>query len=595
MSEWVESVNRVLWGTPLLALLLGTGVFLTVRLRFFQLTKARLWLGKTLFSLTKRSDGGESGISQLQALSAALAAALGTGNIAGVAAALAVGGPGAVFWMWVSAAFGMATSFTENVLGIYYRRKNEAGEWQGGAMYYLRGGLPGMPGKVLSAVFAALCALASFGIGNMTQANSIAEALGAEFGVPAVATGIALAVLTALVLMGGIQRIGKVTERLVPVMAVLYCGACMMILILNAGRLPSVFTGILRSAFDFRAAAGGAGGYLISRAVSAGFRRGVFSNEAGLGTSVSVNAASNVREPVKQGMWGMFEVFFDTIVMCSLTAFALLSAPASEVTFGEAMSRLSETPQYFSLYTGEDAPLICGEPVAFLRPADAGAAAGTTYEAAARTESGQRLTVRLLKPAALSPDDYGYVNLMEVRGVAGKNPDGSPLLDGNGNPVIVSVEIGEVSGAALAAFAFGQRFGSVAGKGLAVAVFFFAFSTIVGWSYCGLQALGFFFGPRSAGVYRVIYVIFAAVGSTVSLRLAWALSDLFNGLMALPNLIGLLLLSGKAVRITENYLARRKGAAAEPMLSAENEREAPAGAEEDRFLRKRPKIRACHK
>lgn len=583
MSEWIESVNRVLWGTPLLALLLGTGVFLTVRLRFFQITGIGRWLGGTLSSLTKRSGGGGRGISPFQALSTALAAALGTGNIAGVAAALAVGGPGAVFWMWISAAFGMATSFTENVLGIYYRRKNKAGEWAGGAMYYLRGGLPKPLGRILSAVFAALCALASFGIGNMTQANSIAEALGAEFGIPAAVTGVSLSVLTALVLTGGIQRIGKVTEKLVPIMAILYCGACILILLLNAGRLPSVFTGILRCAFDFRAAAGGAGGYLISRAISAGFRRGVFSNEAGLGTSVAVNAASNVREPVQQGMLGMFEVFFDTIVMCSLTAFALLSAPASDVTFEEAMMSLSETPQVFSLVTEEGAPLIVGEPVAFLRLADADAAAETTVEAAARTESGQRLTVRLSKPSALSESDYGYVNLMQVRGVPGKNPDGSPLLDENGEPVIVSVEITEVSGAALAAFAFGQRFGSAAGKGLAVAVLLFAFSTIIGWSYCGMQALGYLFGSRTSGIYRVVYAITVGIGSTVSLRLAWALSDLFNGLMALPNLIGLLLLSGKAVRIAENYFSRQKGAAAEPMRSAEEEKE-----QERERERKRP-------
>lgn len=575
MDEWVREINRILWGTPLPALLLGTGVFLTLRLRFFQVTKARLWLKKTLFSLTKREAGGEKGISQFQALSTALAAALGTGNIAGVAAALAVGGPGAVFWMWISAGFGMATSFTENLLGIYYRRKNEAGEWTGGAMYYLRDGLPKRLGRALSAVFAASCALASFGIGNMTQANSIAQAMSAEFGIPSAATGAVLAVVTALVLVGGIKRIGRVTERLVPIMALLYIVACLLALLLNAGRIPSVFTGIVRSAFDFRAAAGGAGGYLISRAVSAGFRRGVFSNEAGLGSAVSVNAASNVREPAQQGMWGMFEVFFDTIIMCSLTAFALLSAPASTVTFEEALMNLSETPQYFSLHTEEGAALIDGEPNAFLRLADSADEAGTYDEIAARSVYGQSLTLRLLRPEALSPSDYGYVNLMELRGVAGQNPDGSPLLDRNGDPVLVAAELKEVSGAALASFAFAQRFGSAAGKGLAIAVLLFAFSTIVGWSYCGMQALCYLLGQRAAGIYRAVYVIFVAVGSTVSLGLAWELSDLFNGLMAFPNLIGLLLLSGKAVRIAENYLRRRKGEALPPLLSAEQEERRP--------------------
>ncbi|MCM1417991.1 MAG: amino acid carrier protein [Bacteroides sp.] len=571
MEEQIRQINRLLWGTPLPALLLGTGVFLTLRLRFFQVTKARLWLKNTLFSLTKR-EGGERGISQFQALSTALAAALGTGNIAGVAAALAVGGPGAVFWMWVSAGFGMATSFTENLLGIYYRRRSETGEWLGGAMYYLRDGLPKKLGGVLSSVFAVSCSLAAFGIGNMTQANSIAEAMKAEFGVPAVVTGVVLSILTALILVGGIGRIGRVTERLVPLMAILYIAACLLALFADAGRIPSVFTAIVAGAFDLRAAAGGAGGYLISRAVSAGFRRGVFSNEAGLGTAVAVNAASNVREPARQGMWGMFEVFFDTIVMCSLTAFALLSAPASAVGFEEAVTSLSETAQYFSLDPAEDAPLIVGTPNAYLRLADEDAAAGTYVEVAAKSAYGQALTLRLKKPEALTPSDYGYVNLMEIRGVAGKAPDGSPLVDERGDPVLVAVELREVSGAALASFAFAQRFGDLAGKGLALAILFFAFSTIVGWSYCGLQALCYLFGRRAAGFYRAGYVVFVAVGSTVGIGLAWELSDLFNGIMAIPNLIGLILLSGKAVRIADNYLAREKGTAIPPLLSASEER-----------------------
>ncbi len=574
LTELNRAVNGAVWGAPMLALILGTGVFLSFRFRFFQITGIRSWLFGTLSSLRGRTAQDGKAISQFQALSAALAASLGTGNIAGVAAALAMGGPGAVFWMWISALFGMATSFAENVLGIYYRRKNAAGEWTGGAMYYLRDGLGEKRGfrrlaKPISALFAALCVLASFGIGNMTQANSIAEAMNAEFGIPPAAVGGVLAVLTALVLAGGMRRVGRVTERMVPLMAILYIAACVLILMLNVQRLPAVFTGIFRSAFQIRAAAGGAGGYLLSRTISTGFRRGVFSNEAGLGTSVSVNACSDVREPVRQGMWGIFEVFFDTIVMCSLTAFALLSAPAEPVSAREALLSISETPQYFSLHTEEGASLIDGEPNALLRLADDDAEPGTYTELPARSVYGQNLVIRVKNaflPAAEA--DCTYVNLMELHGVPGKNPDGSPMLDKNGNPVITAVELNEVSGSALAAYAFSQRFGDAAGKGLAAAVFLFAFSTIIGWSLSGARALEYLAGPKTARFYRTAYVLCTAAGSTVSLNLAWEISDTLNGLMAIPNLLGVLLLSGTAVKITQNYLSRRRGEALRPMLSA---------------------------
>ncbi len=557
-----EKINGLVWGVPMLVLLLGTGVFLSFRLRFFQLARFKLWFSETALSLFKRDtvsvkNSSEKSISQFQAVSTALAAALGTGNIAGVAAALAAGGAGAVFWMWISALFGMITGFAENTLGIMYRRKSGSGEWRGGAMYYLRdgvGGLCGMKrfGTVLASLFALFCTLASFGIGNMTQVNSIAGALRSEFGVPSVVTGFVLAVVSALVLVGGIKRIGRVAEKIVPAMAILYIVVCFAVLAANFKEIPRVFGDIFSCAFGLRQAVGGVGGYLIKNAVSVGLRRGVFSNEAGLGSSVAVNASSNVNEPVKQGMWSVFEIFFDTIVMCSLTAFAVLSAQSETTTFEQALSSISEQPQLVSIC--EDQPLISAEPVPLPRLADNNAPVGTYTEIPACTASGKRFTVKLDKTAA---EGYNFVNLAEIRGIAAKNPDGSVMSDEDGGVVIGAVELSAINGASLVAYVFGQCFGSLAGKLLAVMVLLFAFSTVLGWSFNGAGAAEYLFGARCVPIYRAVFVVFIVIGSTVSLTLAWNISDTLNGLMAIPNLIGVLLLSGQVRTELFGYLRRK--------------------------------------
>ncbi len=472
-AQAVERVNGIIngmvWGPPMLVLIISAGVFFTVRTGFFQVRWAKLVGDLTFFAIFKkksvRSTKEHKSITQFQALSTALAATIGTGNIAGVATAISIGGPGAVFWMWVSAFFGMMTNYAENVLGIYYRKKNVKGEWTGGAMYYIENGLGKVSGlsaiaKPLAVVFSAFCVLASFGIGNMTQVNSIASAMTGSFGVPTIVTGIFCAFVAGLVIIGGIRRIARVTEHIVPFMAFFYIVGAVIIIAFNFRALPAVLVQIFSGAFGFKAAAGGFAGAALKQAITMGFKRGVFSNEAGLGSSVMVHSASDVKEPVVQGMWGIFEVFFDTIIVCSLTAFAVLTTGA--------------------------------------------------------------------------------------------------LDSGN-------------TGVQLVSAAFTHGFGHFAGKFVSLAVLLFAFSTVLGWSFYGEKGMEYLFGTKSTIVYKILFVAFIVVGATMNLALAWDISDTLNGLMAIPNLIGVLLLSGTVIAITKNYLARkvrRTDVGAEPMLSA---------------------------
>ncbi|QSX09400.1 alanine:cation symporter family protein [Alkalibacter rhizosphaerae] len=464
-----STINSLVWGVPMLVLIISTGIYMTVRTKFFQVRRAKHVNDETfkaIFtkkSVTKSKD--EKSISQFQALSTALAATIGTGNIAGVATAITVGGAGAVFWMWISAFFGMMTNFSENVLGIYYRKKNKKGEWSGGPMYYLENGLKDKKGlhgfsKPLAVIFALFCMLASFGIGNMTQVNSIASALEGSFGVPPLATGLVVAAVASLVIVGGIKRIGQVTERIVPFMALAYILGSVVIMIVNAAMIPEVFGEIFTKAFGFDAVAGGISGAMVRQAITMGFKRGVFSNEAGLGSSVMVHSSSDVKEPVIQGMWGIFEVFFDTIIVCTLTAFVILSTGALE--------------------TGE-------------------------------------------------------------------------------------------SGVPLVSAAFTHGFGGFAGEFVSLAILLFAFSTILGWSFYGTKAAEYLFGSGFTIVYKVLFIIFIVIGATMSLDLVWNISDTLNGLMAIPNLIGVLLLSNTVLRITADYVDRnirkKKGTEA-PLLSA---------------------------
>jgi len=500
-------INGVVWGAFGLLLLIGTGIIVTILTRFFQVSHIGLWFRKTLGSLFNKDvikHSKEKGsISPFQALCTALAATVGTGNIAGVASAICIGGAGAVFWMWVAAFFGMMTNYSENVLGIYYRRKNENGEWAGGAMYYLANGLgkkKGMKyvGKILAVLFCIFAMLASFGIGSMGQANKLVTNVAQAFDVSALSSievfsgvslyniiiGAVIMILTALITLGGLKRIASVAEKIVPFMVVLFVLGSLAIIGINYANILPAFKAIFVNAFCPEAFVGGGIGAVISKVVTQGFKRGVFSNEAGLGSSVMVHSNSNVKEPVAQGMWGIFEVFADTMIVCTMTALVILTAGGLD-------------GGVFNVLTGEIAK--------------------------------------------------GYSD--------------ATLVGGAFNTVFPWGGIGE--------------------KFIAVAMFLFAFTTVLGWSHYGSKAWEYLFGAKTTFIFRIIHVITVIFGAVLTSSLAWDISDTFNGLMMIPNLIGVLALSPLVVKITRNYLRRvKKGEDVEPMYNVDPEIQAQEMARE---------------
>lgn len=484
--EKIIEINKILNDYVCLILLIGTGVLMTCCTKFFQITHIKHWFKETIGSLFRKDSDSvkktdKKTISQFQALCTALAATVGTGNIAGVAAAIVVGGPGAVFWMWVAAFFGMMTSFSEKVLGIYYRRRNANGEWSGGAMYYLKDGLGRKKGfktiaSVLAVLFSCFTILASFGIGNMGQVNKITLNIQSAFfsnvepvtvgGVSVVALiiGVILVILGALIILGGLQRIAAVTEKVVPFMAGAYIIGALAILFMNIENLGSMFGVVFKFAFTERAAYGGVLGTVIL-AMTQGFKRGVFSNEAGLGSSVIVHCSANVKEPVRQGMWGVFEVFFDTIVICTMTAILVLSS--------------------------------------------------------------------------------GYIDLT------------------TGNPTIANLE-----DSTLVSRIFGDTFGYAGEVFIAISLFLFAFTTILGWSQYGGKAVEYLFGIKAVKVYKIIFVMMIVSGAIITSDLAWEISDIFNGFMMIPNLIAVITLCPLVIKITKNYINRKiKHKDEKPLLS----------------------------
>ena len=330
------AVNGFVWGPVMLALLVGTGIYLSIAVGFIQFTKIGYWWKNTIGKIFKKGEAGDGEITPMQAVSTALASTVGTGNIAGVTGAIILGGPGAVFWMWVSALFGMVTKFSEVTLAVKYRERNEKGDWCGGPMYYIKNGL-GPKWKWLGGVFAVLGAIAAFGIGNIAQVHSIADSVksvAVAFNENAASretmicliTGICVAIFVALVLLGGVKRIGQVTEKLVPGMAVIYIVCALIVVFANISAVPGVFASIFKGAFNPAAVTGGAAGMSIKLAMTKGVGRGVFSNEAGLGSAPIAHAATSERNPVKQGLYGIFEVFMDTIVICTITSLAVLAS-----------------------------------------------------------------------------------------------------------------------------------------------------------------------------------------------------------------------------------------------------------------------------
>ena len=497
LTEINDVINEFVWVKIGIILLIGTGILMTVLTKFFQVTHFKHWWKKTIGSLMDKKvishTNDRASISQFQALCTALAATVGVGNIAGVSAAIMTGGPGAVFWMWIAAFFGMMTNYSENILGIYFRRKNHEGEWSGGAMYYLQDGLgsyPGMKvvGKVLAVIFAICAMLASFGIGNMGQVNKIVINFTSAFDIKGLSSqvlytsgdssvnlymlivGVVLMVLVGFVVLGGLQRIAVVAEKIVPFMVVLFVLGSVTIIVANFKGILPAFGAIFSMAFTKQAAWGGATGVAFKTIITQGCKRGVFSNEAGLGSSVMVHSNSNVKEPVKQGLWGIFEVFADTIIVCSMTALTILTSGVIDLTTG-------------ATDTASDATLVAE-------------AFNTLYK------------------------------------------------------------VGD--------FEIGRYF-------IALAILVFAFTTILGWSHYGSKAVEYLAGskaPVATKIYKAIFVIMILSGALMTSSIAWDISDTFNGLMMIPNLIGVIAMSPVVMKLTSNYVDRRlHGKKIDPMLS----------------------------
>ena len=449
------AVNNFIWGVPAMVCIFGVGLYLSIRTNFLQIRKFPYAIKTTLGRIFRKRDASDGAITPFQAVCTALAATVGTGNIAGVAGAIAIGGPGAIFWMWVSALFGMCTKYAEVTLAVHYREINANGELVGGPMYYIKNGLS-KKWHWLAYLFAAFGVLTVFGTGNATQVNTITTAINSALlnynviSESAVSTsnliiGIIIAILIAMILLGVIKRIGHVTEKLVPFMALLYILLGLGVILLNIQNVPAVFASIFRGAFQPRAVTGG---IVLSMFTSLkkGVSRGIFSNEAGLGTGSIAHACADTKKPVKQGMFGIFEVFTDTIVICTLTALVILCSG-------------------------------------------------------------------------------------------------------------VAVDYGKAAGAELTILGFTSTYGSWVSIFTAVAMCCFAFSTAVGWGLYGARCIEFLFSEKVIKPFMVIYSLVAILGATANLGLMWSIAETFNGLMAIPNLIALFLLSGTVVKLTKEYFA----------------------------------------
>lgn len=459
MLHTIESINSVIndfiWGVPAMICIIGVGLYLSIRTRFLQIRKFGYAIQTTIGRMFRKKEASDGALTPFQAVCTALAATVGTGNIAGVAGAIAIGGPGAVFWMWISAILGMCTKFFEVTLAVHFRERNAEGDLVGGPMYYIKNGL-GKNWRWLAYLFAGFGVLTVFGTGNATQVNTITTAIdSALLNYHVISTdtvpvmnwiiGIAITILVGLILLGGVKRIGQVTERLVPFMAVLYIVLALGVVVFHFQNIPAVFASIFEGAFHPSAVTGGViGSFFLS--MKKGVSRGIFSNEAGLGTGSIAHACADTRKPVKQGLFGIFEVFADTIVICTLTALVILCSG-------------------------------------------------------------------------------------------------------------VSVPYGEAAGAELTIAGFTATYGNWVSVFTAVAMCCFAFSTILGWGLYGARCIEFLFDAKVIKPFMVAYSLVAILGATVELGLLWSIAETFNGLMAIPNLIAVFLLSGTVVKMTKEYFA----------------------------------------
>jgi AGCS family alanine or glycine:cation symporter len=449
MTELLGTISGFVWGLPTIILLVGTGILITLMMKFIQF-RHFIYAWK-LISGKYDNPEDEGEVTHFQALSTALSATIGTGNIAGVGTAVAIGGPGAVFWMWVTAVFGMGLKYAECLLSLNFRTIHKDGTTGGGPMYYLEYGLKQ---KWLGIAFAVFAAISAFGIGNMVQANSVAEPLLDTFGIPKIVTGMIIALLCFAVIVGGVKRIGAFASKIVPAMAFFYVVGALLMIITHIGKVPAAFTAIFSDAFSGTAATGGFVGAGVAQAIRFGVARGVFSNEAGLGSAPIAHGAAQTKEPVREGLVAMLGPFIDTLVICTMTALVIILTGA------------------FTM----------------------------------------------------------------------KGADGSGL-----------------TGAVLTKTAFKTGMPFTGGEYIVtIGIIFFAFSTIIGWSYYGDRCIDYLFGQKMVLPYRIIYCLIIPVGATIKLSTVWTVSDIFNALMAWPNLIGLICLSPVVVRLTKEYFADSK-------------------------------------
>lgn len=527
----ISSISNVIWNIPTLTLIISAGGYFSLRTGFFQLRHPLHCLKRTV--LTENNSTGDD-LSPVQAMFSALAGTLGTGSITGVAAALTTGGAGAVFWLWISSLLGMMTGFAENVLGACFRKKTPDG-WQGGAMYYIRDGLKQTKfcrfAKPLAGIYAFACMCSAFGTGSLVQANSAANALYSGFGIPCWITGLALAAAAAAVIFGGIKRLGSFTSKIVPLVSGLYIAGSSIVLAANFTRLPELFHTIMNGAFSPEAAAGGVSGYIIKQSVSMGIRRGIFSNEAGLGSSVAAHSGADISEPCVHGMWNMAEIFFNSLVMCSMTAFLLISCPCNLPDMQETFSNVSLNPSYFRLT--DETGLICSGTELLI-------SSGEMHSF--RTENGDRFS------APLGKGGITCSNIMKITGISALNADEEPTVSG--------IILEEVTGSELVTLAFSTVFGSAAGKVLSAAMALFAFSTITGRSIPGERAAVYLCGKKAAAIFRILFILCTFSGAFVDISAAWGLADIFNGIMAAVNIPVLFLLSGIVIRNIRSYSDR---------------------------------------
>lgn len=546
-SDVVSLVDDFVWGPVMLVLLVGTGIFLTIRTGFLPWRNLPYALKSTLSKEARTKSRGEGDVSPFSALTTALAATIGTGNIVGVATAMVSGGPGALVWMWISACFGLTSKFSECMLAIKYREVNEKGEMSGGPMYTMKKAFKHKKfGSILGWLFAFFAVIASFGIGNMTQANSIASALNETFHIPISVVGIIITVCALLIIVGGIKSISKVSSVVVPVMAIFYVVCGVVVIIGNISNLPSGMATIFSMAFSWKAVSGGALGTIVSSLMGAmryGVARGVFSNEAGMGSAAITAAAATTDNPVRQGYINMTGTFWDTIVVCTITGLAIASSGVLGMT-AESMVGTYEisnsqlvieakqgnkviTGQYDIATDGEnEITLKDGQTTLVLTPYDGDA--DRIASGVSQAQIGED-TIR----GTWQGDDKNIYNF---------GTDGSFIRDDL------------VVGSSLTILAFKMVLGSAGGWLVAIGITLFAFSTILGWEYHGEKAFEYILGTHKYNmIYRVIFSLVAYIGATQTLDLVWNLSDIANALMAIPNLICLLLLSGEIARDMKEF------------------------------------------